>query len=121
MTDNEIIEFVEHAMHSAKGEDGFKDIYWERFKDILDLINRHKAENERLQKERQLINEDLTNALTKMRALRENIKIAKSEAIKEFAERLKGYAKELKIGDNIYLQVVGIGRIDNLVKEMEGK
>jgi hypothetical protein len=45
MTDNEIIKFVEHAMYSAKGEDGFKEIHWEHFKDILDLINRLKAKN----------------------------------------------------------------------------
>ena len=51
MTDNEIIKFVEHAMYSAKGEDGFKEIHWEHFKDILDLINRQQAEIERLNKE----------------------------------------------------------------------
>ena len=28
MTDNEIIKFIEHAINSAKGEDGFKEIYW---------------------------------------------------------------------------------------------
>lgn len=49
MTDEQIIRFVEHAMYSAKGEDGFKEIHWEHFKNILDLINRQKAEIDRLQ------------------------------------------------------------------------
>ena len=48
LSDNEIVKFVEHAMYSAKGEEGFKEIHWEHFKDILDLINRLKEENDDL-------------------------------------------------------------------------
>lgn len=76
--------------------------------EVFELINRQKAENERLQ----------TRVGELIRQYNNDIGKVKSEVIKEFAERLKGYAKELKIGDNIYLQVVGAGRIDNLVKEM---
>ena len=72
-----------------------------------DLINRQKAEIERLKHRK-----------TELQIRNQELQHEKSESIKEFAERLKGYAKELKIGDNIYLQVVGAGRIDNLVKEM---
>ena len=48
----------------------------------------------------------------------EKIERAKSDAIKEFAERLKTYAKELQIGDNISWVILGVGRVDQLVKEM---
>ena len=75
-----------------------------------DLINRQKTEIERLQKAIKVQDIMIEQQDYKIKS--------KSEVIKEFAERLKGYAKELKIGDNIYLQVVGAGRIDNLVKEM---
>ena len=51
MTDNEIIKFIEHAINSAKGEDGFKEIYWKKLDYILDLINRQKEEIERLNKD----------------------------------------------------------------------
>ena len=60
-------------------------------KETLSLINRQKAEIERL--------EDV------------NIRLTKAEAIKEFAERLKKY--EGRRG-------VPIATIDNLVKEMVG-
>ena len=105
MTDNEIIEFVKYAMYSAKGEDGFKEIYWKRFKDILDLINRQNAEIKRLQiRIGELIIQN-NNDIGK----------AKNEAIKQFAEKLKNcfcVSKE-------YLDIMNI--IDNLVKEIEGK
>ena len=79
-------------------------------KTVIDLINRQKTEIERLQKAIKVQDIMIEQQDYKIKS--------KSEVIKEFAERLKGYAKELKIGDNIYLQVVGAGRIDNLVKEM---
>ena len=47
---DEIIRTLEHAMYSAKGEDGFKELHWEMLKQWLDLINRQKAEIERLHK-----------------------------------------------------------------------
>ena len=68
-------------------------------KNALDLINRQKAENERL--------------LQKLQQ-------AKSEAIKEFAERLKRTSIGLEIGDDkkFKMTVVSTVAIDNLVKEM---
>lgn len=108
VTDNEIIEFVKYAMYSAKGEDGFKEIYWERFKDILDLINRQKAEIERL-------NRECNKQQLKRQMYRSTVEEIKFEAIKEFAEELKNcfcVSKE-------YLDIMNI--IDNLIKEMEGK
>ena len=71
-------------------------------KNALDLINRQKAEIERLQK-----NIDGLNIFTK-----NHIKVIRLQAIKEFAEKLKNcFAIS---GD--YLDIINI--IDNLVKEM---
>lgn len=65
-------------------------------KDALDLINRQKAKNER------------------------EINQIKSEAIKEFAERLKRTSIGLEIGDDkkFKMTVVSTVAIENLVKEM---
>ena len=45
MTDEQVIKNLEHAMYSAQGEDGFKELYWEQLSQWLDLIKRLKAEN----------------------------------------------------------------------------
>ena len=118
MTDNEIIKVIEKC--ASIGESCEDCPFYEytdcdkRLKECFhDMLNRQKAEIERLKKTVVDLNANITDLIFQEEK-------AKSEAIKEFAERLKGYAKELKIGDNIYLQVVGAGRIDNLVKEMEG-
>ena len=65
-------------------------------KDVFDLINRQKAKNER------------------------EINQIKSEAIKEFAERLKRTSIGLEIGDDkkFKMTVVSTVAIENLVKEM---
>lgn len=72
----------------------------ERDRTALALINRQKAEIERLKKVC-----DLSNRAC--RELRKRIEPIKSEAIKEFAERLK---PKLSYYDEVY--------VDNLVKEM---
>ena len=76
----------------------------------LDLINRQKAEIERLEK---VFNgrDQLVNALNKC------YKQAKSEAYKEFAERLNEKAQTADCFDS-YNMVVGTHFIDNLLKEM---
>ena len=74
--------------------------------DAESLINRQAAEIERLGNQ---------NTLRK---------IIKSEAIKEFAERLKRTSIGLEIGDDkkFKMTIVSTVAIDNLVKEMtEGK
>lgn len=79
------------------------------FEDALDLINRQKAEIQRLNFENlQMI---------------ASIKHLKSEAIKEFAERLKANMSNIarmEYGGYTYF-CVGYGLIDNLVKEMTGE
>ena len=79
----------------------------------LDLINRQKAEIERLEK---VFNgrDQLVNALNKC------YKQAKSEAYKEFAERLNEKAQIADCFDS-YNMVVGTHSIDNLLKEMVGE
>ena len=74
----------------------------------LDLINRQKAEIERL-KEADAIYEETTG-----------LKLARTEAIKEFAERLKGKLF-YECGDINFSETGEIRRIiDTLVKEMVG-
>ena len=78
--------------------------------DALFLINRQKAEIERLQ--------SMNNAkLDMIHDLRTDLETTKSEAIKEFAERLKG---KMFIADDNFNPVVLEADIDNLVKEMVG-
>ena len=73
-------------------------------KSTLDLINRQKAEIERLQK-----NIDGLNIFTK-----NHITVIRSQAIKEFAERLK----EHRYGELNNCISFSVGYLDNLVKEM---
>ena len=99
MTDNEIIKTLEYC----------KDIYSDcemcpayreceedtarMIGNVLDLINRQKAEIERLQKEIE-VKDKIYQRNTGLRERRifdlmDELKTSKSEAIKEFAERLK--------------------------------
>ena len=79
--------------------------------ETLELINRQQAENERLQKKVEELSEVLSESI------RIRYKEAKSEAVKEFAERLK----ENKFTHRNFGQLVYVEDIDNLVKEMVGE
>lgn len=81
--------------------------YSDCLKGFLDLINCQKAEVERLQKEKTKLHQ----LIPKM------IKEAKSEAIKEFAERLKIFVIPQK-ADGYTREIVLKSNIDNLVKEI---
>ena len=94
MTDNEIIKALKFC------EDCSANINI----DIIDLINRLKAENERLSK--------ITRPL---------IAEIKAEAYKEFAERLKEKSFQSFGNYGITRDVVEVCDIDNLVKEMAGE
>ena len=76
-------------------------------KDILDLINRQKAEIERLE----------TNCLSMAQTMPNMAKAERAEAVKEFAERLKEKAWH---GMWETINHVDVDEIDNLVKEMVG-
>lgn len=106
MTDNEIIKVLNERISSGKwiGK-GFLDKQdFALLKNALDLINRQKAEIERL--EYLLGYEEAKYD-----------KCAKQfykEAVKEFAERLKA------TNSTMDKRIVSVERIDNLVKEMVG-
>lgn len=85
------------------------DCYSEISKNVLDLINRQKAEIERLKD----YNENL---ITANMELSDEILEIKSEAIKEFAERLKSEYEDKTQGR--YMNWLMNDIIDNLVKEM---
>ena len=108
MTDNEIIKALECCSHRGKGCDDcpvnyktaefcFEDV----MSDALDLINSQKAEIERY--------------LHSIKMLENDMQTAKSEAIKEFAERLK---EILQFTDDSYECWEIEGYINDLVKEM---
>lgn len=95
-----------------------KDIFIEN---ALDLINRQKAEIEELKTEiERKKNQNTLLLKKKCKDINTARKIIKSEAIKEFAERLKRTAIGLEIGDDkkLKMTVVSTAAIDNLVKEI---
>ena len=94
------------------------------FDNALDLINRQNAENDRLKKEvedkERAYNDEFCLRKEYQSKCQEFLKekqTTKSEAIKEFAEKLKEYS----FLDNLSLdgkETVYVDDIDNLVKEM---
>ena len=89
--------------------------------DIIDLINRQKAENERLRGLMASVRDDIGKAII---SFDKDIAIAKAEAIKEFAERLtdticnKIEQSSNNPDGNTYFITDVYRDIDNLVKEM---
>ena len=87
----------------------------EIIKALSDRINRQKAEIERLGNQNTLLLKKKCKDINTAR------KIIKSEAIKEFAERLKRISIGLEIGDDkkFKMTVVSTVAIDNIAKEMQ--
>ena len=124
-TDNEIIKFIEHAINSAKGEDGFKEIYWEKLEYILNFINRQKAIIEKSEKvehfadktietanaEIEMLEKELMKCKLEKEMLYQTVEEIKSEAIKEFSER---FAKALSEFD---MSSVGLPDYDRGYKD----
>ena len=98
---------------------------------VIDLINRQKAEKERLEDENytlknkieirdnliEQLGSDIDIKYNTIYTMREKLKNLKSEAIKDFAKRLKKH----NFVDNLSLdgkETVYVDDIDNLVKEM---
>lgn len=120
MTDNEIIKALECCSHRignlqcehcpaySIAQMCIEDL----MSDALDLINRQKAEIERL--EQNINGIDIVS--------RNHIKAIRTQAIKEFAERLKQSAFDCDVsfgyGKEHYTKSVAVIEIDNLVKEM---
>ena len=122
MTDKEIIKALECCQ--TQYARNCKDCPYERYqthyistttcssqmrKDLLDLVNRQQAEIERLKKDRYLYKDGVLELLP-----RTDLEEIKSEAIKEFAERLKeyGYGRWVSLSYKNF---------DRLVKEMTDK
>jgi hypothetical protein len=126
MTDNEIIKALEalreeqeNGYVTALEFGGKRDEMHEGFLDLLgatvDLISRQKAEIERLQNKLDTVKQKVLETIP---LVKDDIKTAKAEAIKEFAERLREY-----VGDDLYFEEETEffkEYIDNLVKEMVG-
>ena len=116
MTDNEIIVALDGNILNAKSVDckvWSLEVY--KLENALNLINRQKAEIERL---REIANPKCQKCVSR------TTECAKSEAIKEFAERLKEYElcmfcsfpNNKSLGSEQY--IVLSDSIDDLVKEM---
>jgi 7-keto-8-aminopelargonate synthetase-like enzyme len=125
LTDEQIIKALECCNSTERGRCLNKCPYYNysasctqsMINDALDLINRKdkriaelQAENDRLQKAIKVQDIMIEQQDYKL-------KTAKSEAIKEFAERLK----EKAYINNYCVYVVTNDEIDNLVKEMVGE
>lgn len=131
MTDNEIVE----TLKLCTTQDGSIPCYdCPRWNDdeqecegidytaTLDLINRQKTEIEKLKRKNEILSHNADNAfqegLNECRELFEPE--IKSEAYKEFAERLKRSTVTAVIGNGIYAVATSKG-VDNLLKEMVGE
>lgn len=93
-------------------EDGTRWCSQWLMRDALELINRQKAEIERLKRKNTFL------LKKKCKESRTATKIIKSEAIKEFAERLKEESYSNSDICGYTSTVVDVNSIDNLVKEM---
>ena len=134
MTDNDIIKALECCTigtfacgkecpyYSNKSNLKVSSCRFELLCEIFDLINRQKAKIERLEKKANTPFANVTFDENKLKEIVDeyvknieiDINLAKSEAIKKFAERLK----EKKMQSTLDKQICTIEMIDNLVKEM---
>ena len=133
MTDNEIIKALEYCNTDARENTCPKCAFYKKHRcstlmlnAVSDLINRQAAEIENL---KQIIDEEDKEILKLQKRIifwREDLNYQpekiKSEAIKEFAERLKRTSIGLEFGDDkkFKMTIVSTVAIDNLVKETEG-
>ena len=92
----------------------------ELHKNTLDLINRQKAEIEELRERISYLEKSIDCSRKEYNRLLQKLQQAKSEAIKEFAERLKSISIGLEIGDDkkFKMTVVSTVAIDKIAKEM---
>lgn len=134
MTDNEIISIDEAIRHCYETYFERDDLcrecreehkqlakWLEELKESRNTINRQAAEIENLKIEiERLGNQNTLLLKKKCKDINTAIKKIKSEAIKEFAERLKRTSIGLEIGDDkkFKMTIVSTVAIDNIAKEM---
>ena len=105
MTDEEIVkDLTELSLYT-----GLQEKHIQALNAVIDLIIYQKAVIEKLTKKVEELSEVLSDTI------RIRYAEAKSEAIKEFAERLKEISTQGFWETDAY---VGVEQIDNLVKEM---
>ena len=130
MTDNKIIKALECCGIDNCDECPCYIEEWGCAKNLqlmaLDLINRQKSQilkeqnkNSKLRNERNRQKAEIERLKGNNNAIMQTMADVHTEAIKEFAERLKERA-EAHYFDN-YCYAVSIEEIDNLVKEMVGE
>ena len=122
MTDNEIIKALD-SVGTANGvalghHSGQADIIADRFRELISENGHLKAEIEKKQK---VLDEVLELAEMGLAGIDDHDRKIKSEAIKEFAERLKEKSFQSFGNYGITRDVVEVCDIDNLVKEMVGE
>ena len=125
MTDNDIIKALECCISSENCDICPKystTCIDDLMKQALDLINHQKAEIERLTVPKELIDDDYCGVVCEF--AEELIEKAKAEAVKEFAEKVKGFMDDVPMcseEDFIYVDYFELqDKIDNLVKEVAG-
>ncbi len=127
ITDSEIVKALEDKIEFENfDENGYAVVDIEKLKNILDLINRLQAENERLKNaykqcawERDIFAEDMKEEIKKdCSYLMLDIKTIKAEAYKECIEKVKA----LFPSDNEPYQYWEIHEgADNILKELVGE
>lgn len=125
MTDNELIQMLEIKIDTEKRAEKIFGIPTPALSDfntcLLDLINRQKAEIERLSQNLEEAHIDIREHLAEIVKLRTNPIIGtlcpmwKNEAIREFAKKLKRKSKSQTFNGVRYVCVYDI---NNLVKEL---
>lgn len=78
----------------------------------LDLINRQKKDIERLNNYKELYEDLKEENLETIRCIKQSIKSARAEAVREFAEKVKYYA------DGYNWLEMTCSQVDEIVKEM---
>ena len=132
MTPEKVIEALENEIHLVEWVDGLyaENISIELLKDILDFINSQQAEMDKIKKEKdksfekwKLLADKTEQHYSEL--YEEAIEIAKFEAVKEFAEKLKEEAvTRLHYGTMLELEeteCVEVEEIDNILKKWWGK
>ena len=122
LTDNEIIEALESEIHLAEyvDSDYCSNVNLEIIKSALDLINRQQAEIESLKADKIIAERHEKDARELYKDVVMQLKTAKSEAVKEFAKRLKTEIDIRPTHSKKQNECVFF-LIDNLVKEMVGE
>ena len=131
MTYNEIIKALKSEIHLTEYVDGFyaDNVSLELLKNTINLMNRQKAEIERLKRENEILSTNADTAFQDGLNEAQDLYVTlveneiKTDAIKEFAERLKENITSCHtVSDGEYVGYDWtdiIHCIDNLIKEME--